>query len=374
MMNISELHNKAMDLAELATLTRLRGEIEHADELTRQAYELEKQTAEIYANDFPEEPTRSVLYRSAASLALECGDARSAQKLIIAGLSGEPPAEIEDELKDLFEQVNFARHLELRGIDLAPVEVQLAISGKSIGYGMAPAGLFMDRIANTRTLLRRTAERRRNMPFHEKGKTADIIKQDSEIYLSPLRAACLAVTFRVGQPIEQLPLFGDENSAAALIDEFLYCLDAFNKGEDAELEKHIGNDAYYANFIGLAHNIVPDGEEVSLVGFTAMRDGVERRVAITRKRNESPKTDVTGSGDGEVAKTEVVRGTLKYASAINKNTIKVQQQENGKNRTIIVPEGLMNDIVKPLWDSTVEIEVSVKGKELHLKSIREIED
>lgn len=372
-MIVSDLHNRAMDLAELAMLARIQGETEQADMFTREAYELEKQAAEMYAKNSAEEPTRSILFRSAASLAMECGEVRSAQRLIIAGLYGEPPIEIEDELKDLFEQVNFHRHLELRGVDLSPVEIQLAISGKSIGYGMAPADLFMERISNTKTLLRRTAERRRKMPFHEKGKTADIIKQDSEIYLSPLRAASLAVTFRVGQPKDQLPLF-DENASIDLIDEFLYCLDVFNKGEDAELKQHIGNEAYYTNFIGLAHNIVPDGEQVSLVGFTAKRDGIERKVAITRKRDELPAIEYAqGNGEGDSTKTEVVKGILGFANIFNVNTIKIQQ-EDGKQCLIIVPEGLMNDIVKPMWNNKVEIEVSVKGKKKHLKNIKSIDE
>ena len=372
-MNVSLLHNKAMDLAELAMLARFRGETEQATVLTQQAYEYEKQAAELYAQQLPEEPTRSVLYRSAASLALECGEVRSAQKLVVAGLSGEPPTEIENELKDIFEQVNFYRHLELRGVDLSPVEIQLAISGKSISYGMAPADIFMDKILNTKTLLRRTAERKRKMPFHERGKTADIIKLDSEIYLSPLRAASLAVTFRVGQHKDQLPLFNNENSSVDLIDEFLHCLEIFNNGEDATLKQHIGDEAYYTNFIALAHNIVPDGEDVSLVGFTAKRDGIERKVAITRKRNELPAINAASISNGETIKTEVITGILKYADALKQNSIRVQQV-NGKTRTIIVPKGLMNDIVKPLWDCSVEIEVSVEGKGYYLREIREIKE
>ena len=50
---------------------------------------------------------RSVLHRSAASLALECGALREAERLIAAALSGDPPDEIAEELRDLLEQVYF---------------------------------------------------------------------------------------------------------------------------------------------------------------------------------------------------------------------------------------------------------------------------
>jgi hypothetical protein len=47
------------------------------------------------------------LHRSAAALALECGVLREAERLIAAALSGDPPNEIAEELRDLLEQVYF---------------------------------------------------------------------------------------------------------------------------------------------------------------------------------------------------------------------------------------------------------------------------
>ena len=47
------------------------------------------------------EPTRSVLHRSAASLAVECLQLREAERLIGRALAGNPPPDIADELRDL---------------------------------------------------------------------------------------------------------------------------------------------------------------------------------------------------------------------------------------------------------------------------------
>jgi hypothetical protein len=47
------------------------------------------------------EPTRSVLHRSAASLAVECCQLREAERLIGRALAGNPPPDIADELRDL---------------------------------------------------------------------------------------------------------------------------------------------------------------------------------------------------------------------------------------------------------------------------------
>ena len=82
------------------------------------------------------EPTRSVLLRSAASLALDCGEVRQSERLIAQGLVGNPPEEIANELRDLLEQVNFQRHLDLHGVVLEPTGFQVSLSGLAVGFGV----------------------------------------------------------------------------------------------------------------------------------------------------------------------------------------------------------------------------------------------
>jgi hypothetical protein len=74
--NIKDFHRQAMDLAEAAFMAELSGDSQRACELFRQAFEHGRKAAELVANDFAAEPTRSVLHRSAASLAIDCGEFR----------------------------------------------------------------------------------------------------------------------------------------------------------------------------------------------------------------------------------------------------------------------------------------------------------
>jgi hypothetical protein len=55
------------------------------------------------------EPTRSVLHRSAVSLAVDCCQLRETERLIGRVLSGNPPPDIADELRDLLLGAVFAR-------------------------------------------------------------------------------------------------------------------------------------------------------------------------------------------------------------------------------------------------------------------------
>ena len=118
MSQIQSLHQHAMDLAEAATFARLRGALEQAAQFTRQAFEQETQAAALIASALDAEPIRSVLHRSAASLAIECGEIRTAERLIATALSGNPPPEIAEELKDLFIQINLNQYLKRQGIQI----------------------------------------------------------------------------------------------------------------------------------------------------------------------------------------------------------------------------------------------------------------
>lgn len=124
MSQIQALHQQAMDLAEAAAVARLRGAPEQAAQLTRQAFEQETQAAALTASTLDIEPTRSVLHRSAASLAIECGELRAAERLIAIALSGNPPLEIAEELKDLFIQINLSQYLKRQGIHIDINELQ----------------------------------------------------------------------------------------------------------------------------------------------------------------------------------------------------------------------------------------------------------
>ncbi len=102
---LQELHRRAIAIADKAELLRLRGREKEAAKTTQEAFELEKKAALSLLYEYDVEPTRSVLFRSAASFALECQFYSEAKDLIFLGLGGKPPREIADELRELLEMV-----------------------------------------------------------------------------------------------------------------------------------------------------------------------------------------------------------------------------------------------------------------------------
>jgi len=90
-----------MELVDQAVIARQQGDTERMTQLARAAFIKEQAAADLVANQFEIEPTRSVLHRSAAILALECAQLRDAERLIGRALAGNPPDDIANELRDL---------------------------------------------------------------------------------------------------------------------------------------------------------------------------------------------------------------------------------------------------------------------------------
>jgi hypothetical protein len=97
-------HDKAMTLSQDALVLQLTGQTGFL-EMYAEAFEYEQKAALFYIDMLDKEPTRSVLFRSAASLAIQCHKFSDAERLIEMGLSGNPPKMIATELKALQEQI-----------------------------------------------------------------------------------------------------------------------------------------------------------------------------------------------------------------------------------------------------------------------------
>jgi hypothetical protein len=368
MRQASDLHKKAMERASMAVVASNAGDRSRAEVLTREAYQLERQAALMFVSDLAAEPSRSVLLRSAASLAIDCGEAREAERLIAIALSGEPPAEIGEELRDLYETVNFSRHLQLKGKKLTKGEVQMALSGNAVGYGIVPANLYFDRVQITGRLLLRTAERRRGIQFREDARPSRTVTEDFEFFTTAANAACIAVTLRIGRSEKQLSLVDPANETDLVVKDFLQCLRLFQGGCWEELTRHIGSHSYFTNFVHQARRLSPDGERIRTVGFTSIRDQEVHTVALT-----GPPDRIWTRTRAIESKTIEVQGKLHEAKKREKgkrNTIGLED-ERGQVYTFLVPSGLMNDIVRPLWDKWVVVR-GMEGKGgIHLLEIDE---
>ena len=350
---IDRYHDLAMEAAFQADQEQRLGKTEKANELYRHALDLELKA--IREMTEPVEPTYSILHRSAGWLAIDCSEIRLAEKLASKALAGDPHPSIAEELRDLLEQVNFRRHLELKGVTLEVSDIQISVSGHGVGFGIARHDDVNQRIDNSIKAIRRIVERKCKKPFRERGRSEKHIEENYQLFVSTPRAASYAVTMKLGSNPDQQLIKGLIETNTVL-DEFMDLMEMVNQSKLSDIKERISDTAYLRNFLGLSKKIAPDGERIRQVGFTALRDGTERFVEVTNPASSIP--SISNLDDSLEIKSEPIEilGILRYADAIkgNKNEIKVIDDKK-ESHVIEVPEGMMNDIVGPMWDSRVKI-------------------
>jgi hypothetical protein len=103
MSSVRELHDKAMEFADRATMARAQGDAKRSVEMSAQA--LDWELAAIAGLSEQGGLAWDVLHRSAGWLAVNSNQFRLAEQLACKALAGEPHPEIAEELRELLDQV-----------------------------------------------------------------------------------------------------------------------------------------------------------------------------------------------------------------------------------------------------------------------------
>ena len=366
MTSVSSYHNMAMEFADLGLRSRARGDGARALAYFKQALDWELAAmAELGRSDGL---AWSILHRSAGTLALDCRQFRLAEQITARALAGEPHPDIVDELRDLWEQIHFQRELDRHGIAVRDGELQLSLSGPEVGNGLAPYNEIYGRVDNTATLITRTAERKSGREFRERGSPAKEIRENYRTLVSVPRQGSFAVTLKFGNPIQgTLPGMFDTTS---VVDEFMDLLGLLNSSRIRDLQDLIPDPAYLRNFFGLAKKIAPDGERVRQVGFIVKSGDKERSVALTTPSAELVALSLPAIPNAD-AEPVTMQGVLRYADATpgSGDQIRVVDIEKDVTHRVQVPTGMMNDIVRPMWDRRVVITGMLRGNVVTLATI-----
>jgi len=371
MNSVNNFHKKAMEFADLGLKKRAHGNAEDSLVCFEQALRYELKA--INELDQKDGLAWSVLHRSAGTLALDCRDFRQAEKIVATALAQEPHPAIAEELRDLWEQIHFQRHLDLKGITLQEDEIQLSLSGQEVGNGFVKMEEVYERISSASKLIYRTVERKQNLPFRERGNVLKEIRENYQTLVSAPRSGSFAVTLKFGKSL-QLPLPGVLETTA-IIDEFMDLLRLVNASRTTEIQQRIPDLAYLRNFFGLARKIAPDGERISQVGFTTTRGGEQRSVGLTMPAAELPSLPpemLSPQVEPQQTPSEPIeiRGILRHADAMREDSNVIQVIDGNEKHTVQVPQGMMNDIVRPMWDSHVIIQGVRTGEHIILEDIR----
>ena len=367
---IRDLHDEAMDQSFFAMRAKSRGDLEESKRLFADA--LDKELAvlkELDALDDIVQPTHAVLHRSAATLALHCGNTDLAEKLAAKGLAQDPHWEFKEELRDVMEQANHARHLETKGVELVDNEMQLSLSGQGVGYGLMDISDLWDRVGDIRRFLERIFEWKLNRPYRSSGNTPKDVREALPVFISVPRPGSFAVTLRLGENTQMS--FLETLKPDEFIDDFLDIVELINDSDQSDIENQIPDVEYRNRFIELTRNISPDGERISQVGFTSKKSGSERRVSITKHKSDLPTPTRREQPPVKDKETIKIAGELRFADAATEtrgNTIKIVDADEEAHKVVVPPEK-MNGIVDSWWGKNVVVSATRSGRSLELVHI-----
>ena len=113
-----KIHQEAMSFSDEAQIAQFeRAGKSRVLDFLKKAFELEEEAAMLLIDEKDDLVTRTVLFRGAAVLALDCNKLSEAERLIEHGLSEEAPSQLADELRDL-KSIVYERRTELRKVNL----------------------------------------------------------------------------------------------------------------------------------------------------------------------------------------------------------------------------------------------------------------
>lgn len=371
-MTVKEFHKKASELSQKAIVLLASGQEEEANFTYIEAFEYEKKAALVLLDKIEKEPSRSILFRSAAALALKAGLFRDSEQMAACGLAGNPPDNVLDELREIIETANFKRHLELSGEKIQANELMMSLVGEGVAQGMIKSSEFINRFVNLEKMIYRRFEFASGKEYRLNGHPSKSIKGLCQPYLSEAKTGSFCMKIRIGTDENlQMGLFEDPISVTAVVEEMIENIQLLNDKKEEELKLRIPNENYYQNFVSLAKEIAPDGSIVKQVGFTILRNGGEIAVGFKRPRNDfSYKGEDENIAGDSNKKTIEISGVLRMGDA-DKKTVRIKGIDQ-KSYIIKAPDGL-SDIIKQYFDNNVLAIVEQNGEEYLLKDLSNLE-
>lgn len=363
---LNSLHTQAMEMVDSAIGASRIGDSDLEREYFLKAFDLESKAALLLATDFRAEPSRSVLFRSAAMLAIDAGLHREAERMAALGLSGTPSDSVTSELRELLERIQFERHLSLEGIKLMPNQIQVAIwEGSGVGPGIIESSELISRVRRLELIAQRQIARKSGLPFADRQPMPTEALRKFKTYVRAPRTGSFAFTLQLGAA-PQLGLFDSNN----ILSEVVHMLDLYNQGKMKQLESLFESDDYYRNFIAQARTLAPDGKKIKQVGFTTRG---RTTVRLKERPDLAPVPAIPDEyPESELGEQLLIRGVLLRANSNKKREIAIVN-DTGSHR-VMVPSWLMADVVSAYYEKPVIALVRKTPKKLELVEIEADDD
>ncbi len=367
------LHREASELANKARIAQFDGDEITYLQLTKQAFHKEFESAKLLRED-PSHRMYAILHRSAATLAYRCGEYREAETLAAHGLATNPNGQLRQELYSVLDKARLGSWISSSCASDGTDDLVVIMRGMDVGAGGLDYRLLPRLVKKCALLLRNTIGYVNGYKFKDRAKVDDRFRISSN--------ASANGVYRVGMRLARvephpLPTFdGFEHELSKLLGN----IRLLAEGDIEQLKDGYNEESYFNNFIGLAKEVAPDGEHLTAVRWEANVEGQPRSAALDLARSELSQLSLSLQDDKHSAEYtltedwETIVGKLLYADATKDEDQVRLVPDIGKPWTIVVPQGLKDDVVRPYFGDRVRVTgrhlvKQRKRRRLHLHDI-----
>lgn len=359
------LHKQAMDLVSKAIIQKNEDSKTYHD-LMKQAYDIESKAAYMLYGETDLEPARSILFQSAANIASEIEMYDEAIKMVYAALSGNPPQHISQNLNDLYESIQFSRHLMKSNMEISKNTLNISVFGPGVGSGIVLYDAFKRRIDTVEKMLIRTIQRIKYPHSFISSKLYDL-KKLFPTFVQSLERGCLSVGLKIALDEDKESNLIDRGLLETSIADLAEDVDLLNKDDLDMLKARINNDEYYKSIVELYRELLPDGNDITGINLVANLEDRSIDLHITRSKPDFV-TDYDAVVILDPVETAdkgselILEGFLRMADRRKKEPYVRLVLPSNKEYTVYLDESTIDDVVSSYWDMFVALKVYKQGK------------
>jgi hypothetical protein len=335
-----------------------------AERLYRESAELDVQALDALPLD--KIRTRGIIGVSAASLLFKGREFQRAEELALQLLNGRIPEAARIQLQSVLQAVWNEAAKKDAGVSFLPGQVIVSISGGQIVAGGAPLDIILSKVQTVQNMFVRTVEYMNRIPLRLRGQASQEIRDYCRPWLFQAPAGSYQFSVAIEAPKQQ-DLFKSHIAPIEVTDKFLDIVQASASGSDEQLEKVVSDEDYRSTFVKLTRSLAPNGRNYERVRLYSYDNPKEINLSQDA-RAYAFEYIASLTPPPEEAKRDKLTGVLR-ALDLDRDWLEIEI--DGRHQRIVGLQDAVDDVIGPLVNRRVVVEVDRNGKRLSFVDIHE---
>ena len=316
--------------------------------------------------DQTKQRTLGITAVSAVSLWFKASVYERAEQLAFSVLANpEMPNFAKATLRNLLHAIWTENAKKAANISFIPGQVFVSVKGGEIIAGGAPLDLVLEKVQTIQAMFYRTVEFVQDLPLRLRGGPPREIQESCRPWLFQAPPGSYQFAVAIQEP-KQRDFFRQDVRPELLAHQFLEIVKATASEDHNDLENIVAKPEYRSAFLKLSRNLAPTGKSFDAIELRMATD--ETPVILTPDARTTINQTIKGgrSSPGPGIQQQLV-GVLR-AVDLEKDFLNVID-DNGQNTRVTGLGDAMDDVIGPMVNKPVAVQVIRRGTRLQLIDI-----